>query len=266
MTLEPKKRETLYGLVDALCDEQLDDADHERLAALLADDDALWLYVAHMNMHAGLAWDFGLATESGGHPGQAQDADAMLTDERQVRPSVLGLRPSSALLATPSFFSTTLHGTIGYFSSGWPVAYLVATVILGVGLLIGTLVHVSQPAQVVRQSVPSRSPLAPSPSAQPFVGRITGMIDCQSADPQTEAFNGAYVPLGRKYALSSGLMEITYDTGAKVILHGPITYKIESIAGGFLSVGKLTARVEKKATRLPLPFGRGAGGGLLKTW
>ena len=39
-------------------------------------------------------------------------------------------------------------------------------------------------------------------------------------------------------------MEITYDTGAKVILQGPVTYEVESPAGGFLSVGKLTARVE----------------------
>ena len=41
-------------------------------------------------------------------------------------------------------------------------------------------------------------------------------------------------------------MEITYDTGAKVILQGPVTYEVESADGGFLSVGKLTARLEKK--------------------
>ena len=40
-------------------------------------------------------------------------------------------------------------------------------------------------------------------------------------------------------------MEITYDTGAKVILQGPVTYEVES-DGGYLSVGKLTARLEKK--------------------
>ena len=41
-------------------------------------------------------------------------------------------------------------------------------------------------------------------------------------------------------------MEITYDTGAKVILQGPVTYEVESSHGGYLSVGKLTGRVEKK--------------------
>ena len=41
-------------------------------------------------------------------------------------------------------------------------------------------------------------------------------------------------------------MEITYDTGAKVILQGPVTYSVEA-NGGYLAVGKLTGKLEKKA-------------------
>ena len=41
-------------------------------------------------------------------------------------------------------------------------------------------------------------------------------------------------------------MEITYDTGAKSHPAGPVTYEVESKDGGYLSLGKLTARVEKK--------------------
>jgi hypothetical protein len=55
-------------------------------------------------------------------------------------------------------------------------------------------------------------------------------------------------------ALASGLIEITYLSGAKVILQGPVTYKVESKAGGYLSLGKLTARVEKPVVR-----GQGSG-------
>ena len=59
-------------------------------------------------------------------------------------------------------------------------------------------------------------------------------------------------------------MEITYDTGARVILQGPVTYEVESKDGGFLSLGKLTARLEKRAegkeSRVsPLPPGEGQG-------
>ena len=44
-------------------------------------------------------------------------------------------------------------------------------------------------------------------------------------------------------------MEITYDTGAKVILQGPVTYEVESGNGGYLAVGKLTGRVTTQAAR-----------------
>ena len=76
-----------------------------------------------------------------------------------------------------------------------------------------------------------------------LVGWVTGMVDCKWAGA---ALDSRAVPLGRKYELASGLMEISYDTGAKVILQGPVRYEVDSAAGGFLSVGKLTAKMEKK--------------------
>ncbi len=82
------------------------------------------------------------------------------------------------------------------------------------------------------------------PETKPeMVGRITGTADCRWADPDY-APSGPAVPLGGKYALASGLIEIAYDSGAKVILQGPCIYEVESPRGGFLSLGKLTARVE----------------------
>jgi hypothetical protein len=71
------------------------------------------------------------------------------------------------------------------------------------------------------------------------------MVDCKWNDRENAPSHSAPVSLGQKYTLASGLMEITYDTGARVILQGPVTYKIESSTGGYLSVGKITARVEK---------------------
>ena len=143
-----------------------------------------------------------------------------------------------------------LQETVGYLSSGWPVAYLVATVIFGIALLIGSLIPASYPQQIAKQSSPPNRSVA-EPTGE-VIGHITGMVDCKweqsseipsskSQDPRPKTL----VSLGDKFALASGLIEITYDTGAKVILQGPVTYEVESPAGGFLSVGKLTARVEK---------------------
>ena len=171
------------------------------------------------------------------------------------------------------FFSTILHGTIGCFPEGMPVAYLIATVVTGLGLLIGSHIYMSRPEEVARQYVPLPSPLSPLPSV---VGRITGKVDCnwetkglgirdwglekgsgfggqgtgaeshrsstcQSLIPNPQSL----VSLGDRFALASGLMEITYDTGAKVILQGPVTYQVEA-NGGYLAVGKLTGKLETK--------------------
>jgi hypothetical protein len=149
----------------------------------------------------------------------------------------------------PIFVGDTAAGTVGYSSSGWPVAYLVATVVVGIGLIVGALVHVSQPVKYVGpdNDVCTPNPQSPIPNPSLVVGRITAMLDCRWTDDATAAIHGAYVPLGRKFALSSGLLEITYDTGARVILQGPVTYEVESAAGGYLSIGKLTAKLEKRS-------------------
>ena len=52
------------------------------------------------------------------------------------------------------------------------------------------------------------------------------MVDCRWADTKTAAAVDADVPLGQEYALASGLIEITYRTGARVILPGTCTYNV----------------------------------------
>jgi hypothetical protein len=92
-------------------------------------------------------------------------------------------------------------------------------------------------------------PLAAAPEAA-VVGRITGMVDCRWADPASDGYSELpRVRLGKKYALASGFLEISYNTGARVILHGPCTYEVESPAGGCLSLGKLSVRVDKRLAR-----------------
>jgi hypothetical protein len=152
--------------------------------------------------------------------------------------------PTSSL----PLFAPPLVDTPGLFSSSWIVAYLVSFVLIAGGLLVGTWTYISQPVPVAQRP----APVIVHGEAEPvFVGRITGMFECTWADPKTEAFNGAGVPLHRKYSLASGLMEITYDTGARVILQGPCTYEAENAAAGFLSLGRLTASLERKQPNSP---------------
>jgi hypothetical protein len=155
----------------------------------------------------------------------------------------------------PAPFGHTLYGMVGHFSSGWPVAYLIATVVFGIGLVIGAIVHVSQPGAYVGPPNSDRIPThqCPIPIPSSIVARITGMVDCEwegsgfRVEGSEAAHQKSLIHLGDRLALKSGMAEITYDTGARVILQGPVTYEVESPTGGYLSIGRLTAKLEKKS-------------------
>ena len=83
-----------------------------------------------------------------------------------------------------------------------------------------------------------------SKSSRLIVGKITAMSNCRWA------VAGGYpcgepVAQGRSYAMNAGLLEITYDMGAKVIVEGPAIYVADAHNGGVLLFGKMTAYVGK---------------------
>ena len=126
----------------------------------------------------------------------------------------------------------------------------------GLGILIASHVYMSCPEQVARQSAASaHSPICPESPPQWSAGSLAWWIANGRKDRNPgSGIRGisnlqisikSLVSLGDKFALASGLMEITYDTGAKVILQGPVTYEVEA-NGGYLAVGKLTGKLEKR--------------------
>jgi hypothetical protein len=144
---------------------------------------------------------------------------------------------------------SALSGAFVNSSAGWPVAYLVATVVLCAGILVASITYVSRPTEVAGV-VPSHAAVTKSDfpqQEQEVVGRITRMVDCEWNGAETPPKQRSRVTLGSKYTLASGVMEITYDTGARIILQGPVTYQLESKNGGLLSIGKLTGKATTEA-------------------
>ena len=78
---------------------------------------------------------------------------------------------------TPVLVTNVLNHPASLFISGWPVAYLIATVVVSIGIAIAAITHVSppEPRQLVQQPDSLPSSHSPLPSA---VGRITSMVDC----------------------------------------------------------------------------------------
>jgi hypothetical protein len=238
----------LLDLADAVCDETVSRDELSELDSILnAEKASRRYYCDYCRMHILLEIDL-----------QSHDAVRTAFDKENVDLARLAPWESEALMSTASPVQPSglplafprlspVHGLVGYLSSGWPMAYLIATVILGIGLAVGTIVHVSHRVQFTRSSSPPNERRSESVAGMRCVGRVTRMANCRWADIDTLAVQGSRVPLGRRYDLASGMMEITYDTGAKVMLEGPVHYEVESPAGGYLSVGKLTAKVEKKS-------------------
>ena len=100
--------------------------------------------------------------------------------------------------------------------------------------------------------LPCRTRLAAHPTScrgRAVVGKVTAMVNCQWADSNNTIEMGADVNVRRVFALASGILEITYENGAKVVLEGPALFSADSHNSGLLLRGKLTAHTKKVADR-----------------
>jgi hypothetical protein len=239
-SVSPDVFDEMHSLVAAsLSDDLSPEQDHRLIELVHRDSEALDLYLK-------LVFESSILLTWAGH-GALQDTEVAGSPEELQQTAALCPPTSFAVYSfSPHGFPVAaLRNTASFLSSGWPVAYLVATVAVGIGLWIGSITPAFYPQQIAKRSSSTRRiESAPEPQME-FVGRITAIADCQLARNMAPSSLNDAVPVGREVRLESGLMEITYNSGAKVILQGPVTYRVESAAGGFLSLGKLTARLEK---------------------
>ena len=194
-------REELFGLFEALCDGVITPAEHGRLQQRLAADAAArQFYFDYLDLRLHLRqWQRTCAGE--GLPDI--EADAVPSAPLAIHAPPLDV-PVSAI-----------YSPIGSFA----FSYLVAALIVGLGLMVGWVYHVPTPhadrgnaAKVVNQRPAARE--LPPPPEIVVVGRVTGMIDCRWADAKTVTALAAPVALGQKYDLASGLLKISYRSGA----------------------------------------------------
>ncbi len=248
--------ERLRVLVDAFCTDAINRAELRELDALLrGDPEARKFHAAYCRMHAELMFTL--------------CAEQAVRSVQNAEPPVSAPTPVLQVLDAPS------QGLFSGFSDSWPLAYLLGAVIFVTGLWVGSLFTVEHYTQMAHgpaqktQLQPSVAKPAETPAetvTAPTVGRITDMADCRgearglgahgwkletAVNSKSEVIDGkSAVTLGDKFVLTSGLLEITYASGAKVILQGPTTYTVDSTDGGYLSVGKLTAKLEKKLSAI----------------
>ena len=245
--MTPSSLANLRELLCCLREGQLSPEQAIQLDGLLsADPEARLFYVRYMDLCANLFWS--VLSDDGHRQLMAQVLEAPKSE----------VPPSSPF---PSLLDTMSHGATGNFS-GWPVAYLVATVIFGIGLLMGSLVHVSEPQQIAEQCSAAEQvePRAKERTCRPdhrhgrlpvgkgFRVQSSGFRHSKSEIRNQKSKISRRARRQIRPGLGTNGNHLRH--GAKVILQGPVTYEVESKNGGYLSVGKLTARVESGEWRV----------------
>jgi hypothetical protein len=254
MTVLPGNDDRLWSLIDAVClGTASDDEQRELEARVLADKQVGGLYIAYCQLDSVLSLE--LAGQRVGKLAREVIQRNLSHSSHEPILADVVLPTQNRSQQIPNVPRTSFNGSFNYLSSEWPVAYLLATVIVGLGLMIAAMTQVSKldtfathDEQTTRQ-FPIQKPM----TKETVLGQITGMVNCvwqETADHKTEIRSlKSLISLGDVLALQSGLLEISYDTGAKVILQGRVTYEVDSTNGGYLSVGKMTGKVTTKAAR-----------------
>ncbi|MEN6406748.1 MAG: LamG-like jellyroll fold domain-containing protein [Thermoguttaceae bacterium] len=241
MFADPRHDE-LVNLAFAVCDDAAGDADIGRLESLLATDPVTrLLYLQCVELHLELNDRFG----------EARVCDDFETRYEELRRHFVAFNAESSLPAPfppPPVVVPPMPAPSSLFVPNVLLSVcVVGAVMLGIGIMIGLRDAPRQP--VMATPPPSVTKILPPPPPQTvFVGKIVGMVDCKW-DEGSFAVHSKAVALGCKYALTSGVLEIRYDTGARVILQGPVTYVVDSRNSGVLSAGKLTGQVTAESAR-----------------
>jgi hypothetical protein len=107
-----------------------------------------------------------------------------------------------------------------------------------------TLTAATDPEEVLRNRAARRR--MPSPGAVP-VARVTGVTDCVWPPGEERLKFGDTLRPGERLRLVRGVLQLTYETGAKVVVEGPADMVMTTGIEAKLSSGKIAAAVPRFA-------------------
>ncbi len=97
------------------------------------------------------------------------------------------------------------------------------------------------PAQLARQNAESGATARASSGA----ARVTGVVNCEWPEGVTPLKFGDALALGDRLRLNKGLVQLTFDMGAKVVIEGPSDFVVASANSATLDAGRIAAVVPK---------------------
>lgn len=257
--------EALRGLLVSALDGDASEAELRQLNDALRSDESLRRSVSHF-----LCDDALLAEEIG----TLEEAMSVLRQSAQAAscgsglPDVeLPLVPIELPASAESRGPRSMSGFISAARSGWQgavrfidhhglaVAAAALIVLAGIGWhhmtmlakfdRLYSLAATPDPAEHERiRDGSRRDALMPGPTS---VARATAVVDCEWFASDSELKFGDQLAPGQRVRLKSGLLQLTFATGAKVVVEGPADFVATTATEATLTEGKIAAAVPRFA-------------------
>jgi ferric-dicitrate binding protein FerR (iron transport regulator) len=94
---------------------------------------------------------------------------------------------------------------------------------------------------------PKQNIISAAAPVNEFVAHLTGSKECQWVDNSSSVQPGGRLRKGQKLELAKGFAEITFDSGAQIVLQGPASLDVKSAWAATLNRGTLKASVPPEA-------------------
>jgi hypothetical protein len=239
----------LSPLAAALCDGTIDGEAFARLEELLlASPAARRWYIAYLDLHGDLSWNHlsGYQRTMGGPSCKSTCGEEQVESRRGEREEGRGERGVEAVNTGNASPLSPLPFRDLWFDIGAAFSYAVAVLVMALAVATAWTWRLPATEETAHRTLQEPvTPIAKRTDSAPAmpVARITKLTNCQWAEagmalqPQTD------VRAGQRYVLKSGKLEITYQTGTRVVVQGPATFEVDSSYSGYLSRGVLTAYV-----------------------
>ena len=224
----------ILSLLSAVCDDAADQESLKRLEELAGQHgDGIGVILDYFQLHFDLRFELASRSVSGsllrevGRISRVEDASSA---PRVCR---------SPSISHPSSFILDRFESFG----GVMVCYLIVVLMVAVGVLAAWRWNPPREVGIL--------PLAQQDAAwnpSEIVGTITRMSGCRWVDPATAPADGAYVHVGRKFALTAGQLEISFPNAyARLLLQGPADFTVKGEDGGLLAFGDATVHTTDRA-------------------
>ncbi|MCG8584287.1 MAG: FecR family protein [Pirellulales bacterium] len=248
MSHAPRSDDELLDLLAGYCNGQLADDEAVRLAEWLRDEeDARTAYIRYMDIHSTLRWN-------------RAPLPVMPDEESSEKSSLLSPRAKSLL------DRASQHPLIS--STGVAMVVVLAFV---VGL---AFTPVKQRVAGNRKGAETQQP--ETSASSDYVAKLSNWQSDKWLEGTRPPRKDPRLKIGQRLVLESGLIEVTYLTGARVVIEGPAEFVVGRAKGegngqhviggsqanddvafvlpsphnsGFLERGKLVARVEGKGAQ-----------------